>query len=196
MSKADIQYKPTGLRNNNYNIINNTVVFKTDKPNAFSSSEITLFAKLKTNNGVSDNEISVRWSAAPHIGDNIVKCFDLGFGIKNGKTRLRYEHKHPEYTDVLAVGGTQGVVLNTDDYIGLRFVKLNLQDETTLFNVYQNTNNDDWVELFSFVENEYFVGNYPNGCEIAIKPKENFNNISMNNVSVVEIVPVDQVDIP
>ena len=185
MQNADIQYKPTGFSNNNYSIVNNTILFTTDKPDSFKNSVVKFSAKLNSET-VSDNEISVRWSSAPHYGDNIVQCFDLGFGIKTGKTRFRYELKHPEYTNVIAEGDTVGHPLSTNEYVGLEFVKVNNLDKTTGLEIYQLVK-DERIRLFSHTAKEYFVDSYPNGCQIAIKPKENFQKISIKDIIVAEI---------
>lgn len=171
--------------NKNFRIVNNTIIFETDKPNAYRSSVVKFLAKLNSDT-ISDNEISVRWSSAPHYGDNIVQCFDLGFGIKTGKTRFRYELKHPEYTDTIAEGDIHGYPLSTDEYVGLEFVKVNNWDKTTGLEVYQYRQADR-IKLFSHKTKEYFVDSYPNGCQIAIKPKENFDKIDIKDISITEI---------
>jgi hypothetical protein len=193
----NINYRPTGLTNSNYSIVNSTILFRVPdrKPDAFRSSTVIFDAKLNTYPSlVADNEISVRWSSAPHSGESIVQCFDLGFGVKTGKTRLRYEHQHPEYTDALAVGNIVGSPLDTKDYDRLEFVKLDiLGEKTPLFEVYQTTvgsGGNDRIKLFSFTDPAHFVEWYPNGCEIAIKPKENFENIDIREITVKEIEPV------
>ena len=173
--------------NSNLRIVNNTIIFETDKPDAFRNSVVKFSAKLNSET-VSDNEISVRWSSAPHYGDNIVQCFDVGFGIKTGKTRMRYEHKHPEYTDVLGVGETMGYPLTSDSYVELEFVKYDNEGERTpVFEVYQTRNNGERIKLFRFEDPAHYVEHYPNGCQIAIKPKENLDRIDIKDISVEEI---------
>jgi len=172
---------------NNLRIVNNTILFELNKPNAYTNSKVTFSAKLNSSSIVTHNEISVRWSIGPHTGQEIVKCFDVGFGIKTGKTRFRYELKHPEYTDVIANGDVIGYPLNTDEYVGLEFVKQNLPDEhATLLEVYQSTHVER-MKLFSHKTSEYFVDDYQNGCQIAIKPKENFDKIDIKDISITEI---------
>ena len=186
MQQADIQYKPTGFSNNNYSIVNNTILFPTDRPDAFKNSLVRFSAKLNSET-VSDNEISVRWSSAPHIGDNIVQCFDVGFGIKTGKTRFRYELKHPEYTNTIAEGDVTGDPLNINEYTQLEFVKVNNPDKSTGLEIYHTAVDGGRIKLFSHQTSEYFVDDYPNGCQIAIKPKENFEKINIKDIIVAEI---------
>src|SRR5580765_4861315 len=190
MQSADI-YKYTGNRNTNFSIRNSTLLFSTNNRNEYRNSEISFSVQLNSPyTGYPNNEISVRWSIAPHIGDNIVKCFDVAFGIVNGKTRIRYEHQHPEYTDVLAVGGTQGAPVSTAKPIELKFVKIDFFDRSTLFIVSQRIDESGWKELFNFREREHYVDEYPNGTQIAIKVKDYNNDIILSNVSVAEIEPL------
>lgn len=172
---------------NNLRISNNTIIFDGNRLNTYASSRVKFLVKLNSDEeSISDNEISVRWSSASHYGDNIVQCFDLGFGVKTGKTRFRYELQHPEYTDTLATGNITGQPLSTESYTQLEFIKVNNWDKTTGLEIHQTTNIDR-IKLFEYKTSEYFVDDYPNGCQIAIKPKKNFDKIDIKDISITEV---------
>ncbi len=186
MQLADIQYKPTGLGTTDFSIKNSTIVFEPGKPNSYRSSLVRFAAKLKQENAAA-TDVSVRWSVAPHKDDNIVQCFDLGFNVKTGETRIRYEHQHPEYTDALAVGDIIGYPLSLDTFVGFEFIKLdNLENKTSSFELAQFWHGDR-IRMLSYTDTEHFVQDYPNGCQIAIKPKENIDRVDIKDIEVLEI---------
>jgi len=181
-------YKPTGLTNTKFSVRNSTILFETQNRNEYKSSEVTFAARFNSEyRGKNDNEVSVRWSIDKHSGDNIVKCFDVGYNITTGKTRIRYEHQHPDYTDVLAVGGTQGIPLSTDSFSEFKFVKLDYWDRTTLFQVFQKIDESGWTELFNYMDKDHYVDEYPTGAQIAIKVKDYTDNVILKDITVAEI---------
>ena len=189
-------YKPTGLTNTKFSVRNSTLLFETGTKNQYKSSKVTFSIGLNSQyTGLRDNEVSVRWSIAPHYGDNIVKCFDVGYYIATGKTRIRYEHQHPEYTNALAVGGTPGEPITEPRVFSkLMFVKLDLPNNNeTVFQVAQqqqepgDSNSSSWKELFHYVDRDHYVDEYPIGAQIAIKVKDPTDNIILKDIVVEEI---------
>jgi|SRR5580765_587717 len=188
MQLADI-YKLTGNSNSNFSIRNSTFVFDTNTPNAYRSSVVKFEARLNSPDSLAPyNEINVRWSAAPHTGNSIVKCFHVGFDTKTGQTRIRYEHQHPEYTDALGVGDTVGYSLENSS-IAFEFIKLdNMEEKATYFEV-NEIRHGDKMRLFSYKDTEHFVEDYPNGCQIAIKINDNTENVLLSHINIEEIEP-------
>ena len=83
MQQADTIYEPTGKTNYSYERRGDTIVFKNTGADSFKNSELTVYIKTSLYEPP-DKEVSGRWSIAPHIGNNVVMCYDLGFNMKTG----------------------------------------------------------------------------------------------------------------
>ena len=112
-----------------------------------------------------DDEVSIKWSQLPHSGSNKVNCYDSGCSIKTGKTRLRMELVHPDYSGALGTG--QGVPLK-DKFIGYKGVKTVSGDSVTI-KLYQDAGNNEgdkpsneWKQIFSHTDTKYKItGEHP-----------------------------------
>jgi hypothetical protein len=121
-----------------------------------------------------DDEVSGKFSAMPHSGSNKTECFDMGTGIKDGATRIRYESKHPEYTGDLGKG-EKGLPLKTK-YIGYMYARKNLPNGNVLCEQWQDQGDNEgstpankWVKLFSWEDPKYQFKDYKDGHTITIR---------------------------
>ena len=190
MQQADTIYEPTGKTNYSYERRGDTIVFKNMGADSFKNSELTAY--IKTGFYEPPNkEISGRWSIDRHYGNNIVMCYDLSFNMSTGKTRWRYEDVHPEYTNTIDGGQTDGAPLAQNKWCGLKFVRKN-HDNGVLLEIYQDAGETgDWKRLFSVYNTRYIVNDYPNGAEVALKVHEltEKQDYELRDVSLVEIKP-------
>lgn len=125
----------------------------------WEQSEVTGYFKFEKD--PVDDEVSIKWSQVPHSGRNMVNCYDSGVSIKNGKTRLRMELKHPDYSGALATG--QGSPLK-DKWIGYKGIKTVGTDGSVTIKLYQDTGDNEgdkpanqWKEIFSHVDKKYKI---------------------------------------
>lgn len=121
-----------------------------------------------------NDEVSGKFSAMPHSGSNRTECFDMGTGIKDGATRIRYESVHPEYTGDLGKGD-KGLPLKTK-YIGYMYVRKNLPNGNVLCEQWQDQGDNEgsapankWVKLFSWQDPKYQFKDYKDGHTITIR---------------------------
>lgn len=121
-----------------------------------------------------DDEVSGKFSAMPHSGSNRTECFDMGMGIKDGATRIRYEAKHPDYTGDLGTG-QKGLPLKTK-FIGYMFVRKDLPNGNVLCEQWQDQGDNEgsapankWVKLFSWQDPKYQFKDYKDGHTITIR---------------------------
>ena len=153
-------------------------------------SEVTGYFRF-TQNPV-DDEVSIKWSQVPHSGSNMVNCYDSGCSIKDGKTRLRMELKHPEYSSALATG--KGVPLN-DKWIGYKGTKTVGSDGSVTIKLYQDTGDNEtkpsnqWVETFSHTDTKYKItGPHPyTTLRIDDPAKQGQKNLEAKWISVAKI---------
>lgn len=106
-----------------------------------------------------DDEVSIKWSEKSHSGSNEVQCYDSGVGIKDGKTRMRFENPHPNYSGNL--GGGQGVPLN-DKFIGYKGIWTPNADGSVTVKLYQDAGNNEgatpaneWKEVYNYTDTKY-----------------------------------------
>jgi hypothetical protein len=124
----------------------------------WTQSEITGYFRF-TQDPV-DDEVSAKWSQVPHSGSNMVNCYDSGVSVQTGKSRLRMELKHPEYSSALATG--QGVPLN-DKFIGYKGIKTVGSDGSVTIELYQDTGDNEtkpsntWKKIFSHKDTKYKI---------------------------------------
>lgn len=105
---------------------------------SFASAELIGYYKF-TQDPV-DDEISGKQGGGKHSDGSKPKCFDSGIKIKDGKTRLRLENKHPQMIN--RVTGPKGEPLS-DKFIGYRFVKKNEADGGVRIQIWQDTGNNE-----------------------------------------------------
>lgn len=107
-----------------------------------------------------DDEVSGKWSTLNHSGSNITNCYDLGVKTTGGRSRFRFEQKHPEYTGNLAEGQTPAPVLG-DKFIGYKFIKrvvgnnVNLQIHVDTGDNEGDTPANQWKKIFDFTDTKY-----------------------------------------
>jgi len=137
-----------------------------------NAAVIGYFAFPKDN--APDDEVSGKFSAMPHSGSNRTECFDMGMGIKDGATRIRYEAKHPDYTGDLGKGD-KGLPLKTK-FIGYMFVRKDLPNGNVLCEQWQDQGDNEgsapankWVKLFSWQDPKYQFKDYKDGHTITIR---------------------------
>jgi hypothetical protein len=106
-----------------------------------------------------DDEISIKFSEKSHSGSNMTQCYDLGLNIKNGKTRMRFEAKHPEYSG--SIGGGQGTPQGTK-WFGYKAAKIVNTDGTVTIKYWQDTGDNEgdkpanqWKEIYSHTDTKY-----------------------------------------
>lgn len=106
-----------------------------------------------------DDEVSIKWSEKSHSGKNEVQCYDSGISIKNGKSRMRFENPHPEYSGNL--GGGQGVPLK-DKFIGYKGIWTPNADGSVTVKLYQDVGNNEgdkpaneWKEVYNYTDTKY-----------------------------------------
>lgn len=105
---------------------------------SFASAEYTGYFKF-TQNPV-DDEVSGKQGGGKHSDGLKPKCFDTGIKIRDGKTRLRLENKHPQMIN--RVTGPAGEPLK-DKFIGYRFIKKNEADGGVRIQIWQDTGNNE-----------------------------------------------------
>lgn len=179
-------YKSTGLKHTDFIIKNSTILFETNKRNAYRNSEVTVFLK-KYEDDIKDGDLTVRWSSGQHYWNNTVDCFELAFNIKTGKITAKYEHVHPEHVKIDE--NQNGSPLTNHESIGLKFVKRDSPaQKVTSLEVHQKFNSK-WRLVFNVYTPDYFVWNYPYGCQIAVKLNDGNNDgrIAIRDMSVVEV---------
>lgn len=123
----------------------------------WSSSEATAYFRF-TKDPV-DDEISIKWSEKSHSGNADVQCYDTGVKIKTGKTRMRFEQPHPEYSG--NIGGGQGEPQGTK-WIGYKGAKIVNGDGTVTIRLWQDTGDNEgdkpannWKEIYSHTDSKY-----------------------------------------
>jgi len=105
-----------------------------------------------------DDEISIKFSEKSHSGSNMTQCYDLGLDIKSGKTRMRFEAKHPEYSG--NIGGGQGTPQGTK-WFGYKAAKTVNSDGTVTIKYWQDTGDNEtkpsntWKEVYSHTDDKY-----------------------------------------
>lgn len=121
------------------------------------SSEATAYFRF-TKDPV-DDEISAKFSEKSHSGSNMTNCYDLGLDIKSGKTRMRFEARHPDYSG--NIGGGQGTPQGTK-WIGYKAAKIVNTDGTVTIKYWQdigdnegNTPANQWKEVYSHIDTKY-----------------------------------------
>lgn len=137
-----------------------------------NAAVIGYFAFPKDN--APDDEVSGKFSAMSHSGSNRTECFDMGMGIKDGATRIRYEARHPEYTGDLGKG-EKGLPLKTK-FIGYMFVRKDLPNGNVLCEQWQDQGDNEgsapankWVKLFSWQDPKYQFKDYKDGHTVTIR---------------------------
>lgn len=126
-------------------------------PDATKGTEAQGYFRF-TSNPV-DDEVSIKWSEVSHSGKNQVQCYDSGISIKNGKSRMRFENPHPNYSGNL--GGGQGVPLN-DKFIGYKGIWTPNADGSVTVKLYQDAGNNEgdkpaneWKEVYNYTDTKY-----------------------------------------
>jgi hypothetical protein len=126
-------------------------------PNADKGTEAQGYFKFTAD--PVDDEVSIKWSEVSHSGHNDVQCYDSGVSIKDGKTRMRFENPHPEYSGNL--GGGQGVPLN-DKFIGYKGIWTPNPDGSVTVKLYQDAGNNEgdkpaneWKEVYNYTDTKY-----------------------------------------
>jgi hypothetical protein len=141
-----------------------------------------------------DDEVSGKFSAMPHSGSNRTECFDMGTGIKDGATRIRYEASHPDYTGDLG-NGEKGLPLKTK-YIGYMYARKNLPNGNVLCEQWQDqgdnegsTPSNKWVKLFSWEDPKYTFKDYKDGHGVTIRVDGNnvVKDMKLKWLALVEI---------
>ena len=106
-----------------------------------------------------DDEISIKFSEKSHSGSNAVQCYDTGLGIKDGKTRMRFENPHPNYSGNL--GGGKGEPQGTK-WVGYKAAKIVNSDGTVTIKCWQDTGDNEgdkpannWKETYSYTDSKY-----------------------------------------
>lgn len=122
----------------------------------WTQSEITAYFRF-TKDPV-DDEVSAKFSEVPHSGSNMTNCYDLGLDIQSGKTRMRFEAKHPEYSG--NIGGGQGTPQGTK-WFGYKAAKIVNSDGTVTIKYWQDTGDNEtkpsnnWKEVYSHTDSKY-----------------------------------------
>ena len=127
-------------------------------PNADKGTEAQGYFKF-TGGRTVDDEVSIKWSEMSHSGSNNVQCYDSGVDIKSGKTRMRFENPHPDYSGNL--GGGQGVPLK-DKFIGYKGIWTPNADGSVTVKLYQDAGNNEgttpaneWKEVYNYTDTKY-----------------------------------------
>ena len=122
----------------------------------WSSSEAQAYFRF-TKDPV-DDEVSAKFSEKSHSGSNMTNCYDLGLDIQSGKTRMRFEAKHPEYSG--NIGGGQGTPQGTK-WFGYKAAKIVNADGTVTIKYWQDTGDNEtkpsnsWKEVYSHTDTKY-----------------------------------------
>jgi hypothetical protein len=120
------------------------------------SSEPTVYFRF-TKDPV-DDEISIKFSEKSHSGSNMTQCYDLGLDIQSGKTRMRFEAEHPNYSG--NIGGGQGTPQGTK-WFGYKAAKIVNTDGTVTIKYWQDTGDNEtapanqWKEVYSHTDSKY-----------------------------------------
>ena len=124
---------------------------------AWNSSEATAYFRF-TKDPV-DDEVSIKFSEKSHSGSNETNCYDLGLDIKSGKTRMRFEQVHPNYSG--SIGGGQGSPQGTK-WIGYKGAKIVNADGTVTIKMWQDTGDNEgdkpanqWKEVYTTTDSKY-----------------------------------------
>jgi hypothetical protein len=105
-----------------------------------------------------DDEISIKFSEKSHSGSNMTQCYDLGLDIQSGKTRMRFEAEHPNYSG--NIGGGQGTPQGTK-WFGYKGAKIVNADGTVTIKYWQDTGDNEtkpsnsWKEVYSHTDSKY-----------------------------------------
>jgi hypothetical protein len=165
------------------------------KKGEFASAELIGYFKF-TKDPV-DDEVSGKFSYMSHSDHNEVQCYDMGVGIQEKKSRLRFENPHPDYTGNLAEGQKDPVLLN-DKWIGYKFIKKVNPDGTILCEAYQDVGDNEgekpannWVRIFTHTDDEFKKGNPPDGHAVTLRiddpEKEGQKNLRAKWISLSQI---------
>lgn len=124
----------------------------------FASCELTGYFSC---NNPWDDEVSGKMGGGKHTDGTSPKCYDIGCGIADGKTRVRTEYEHPTGYEAVPGNGTTGAPMaKGGQYTGYKFVKSN-QADGVLCQVWQDTGDNrvrpsnQWKMLLSLTEKQY-----------------------------------------
>lgn len=111
-----------------------------------------------------DDEVSGKTSTLSHSGDNRTDCYDMGVSTKGGRSRIRFEQIHPNYTSNLGEGHTPAPALG-NKFIGYKFLKYVNADGTVTCQVLVDTGDNEgdkpaneWKEIFKWTDTKYKIG--------------------------------------
>lgn len=126
------------------------------------SKGVELTGYFALDSPISD-EVSGKYSTLRHSGENRTDCYDMGVSTQGGRSRIRFEQIHPNYTNTLATGHVPAPLLGKQ-FIGYKFIKKPNPDKTVTCRILVDQGNNEgnkpaneWKEIFKWKDTKYKI---------------------------------------